>query len=423
MTQQVRAAPDVIDPERLRDLRRMKMLATGLLVLAALVYLVARANEEDGPGWVGYVRAFAEAAMVGALADWFAVTALFRYPLGLPIPHTAIIPKRKDQIGRSLGEFVQGNFLTRDVLAERLHGVHAGRRLGQWLAEPEHAERAAGFAGDAMKGVVEVLDDRDVQTALGGMVERRLRQVDVAPLLAKAVDVSVEGGHHQRLLDAVLKGVAGFLDENRSTLRGRLQQESPWWVPEPIDDRIFKKIFDGVQHFLGDVAAAPDHEVRRSIEERIRSLAEQLRDDPVMIAKVTALRDELLSHPEVQAWFESLWGSVKSSMLDAVGDPTSELRVRVTAGLRTFGVRLAADPDLQAKIDDWLERTLAYVVDNYKGEVADLIATTVQRWDGNDTSRRIELQVGRDLQFIRINGTVVGGIAGLLIHTTGHALF
>ena len=264
----------VSDPARLRDLRRMKAFATGLLVLAAVVYLIARANEDDGAAWVGYVRAFAEAAMVGALADWFAVTALFRYPLGLPIPHTAIIPKRKDQIGRSLGEFVEGNFLTREVLAERLEGVHAGRRLGQWLAVPEHAARASGFAGDAAKGVIEVLDDRDVQSALGGMVERRLRQVDVAPLLAKAVDVSVEGGHHQRLLDAVLTGVSTFLDENRATLRGHLQQESPWWVPEPVDDRIFKKIFNGVQHFLTDVGGDPDHEVRRSIEERAIALAD-----------------------------------------------------------------------------------------------------------------------------------------------------
>jgi uncharacterized membrane-anchored protein YjiN (DUF445 family) len=255
------------------------------------------------------------------------------------------------------------------------------------------------------------------------MVERRLRQVDVAPLLAKAVDVSVEGGHHQRLLDAALAGVSTFLDENRTTLREHLQHESPWWVPEPVDDRIFKKIFNGVQHFLTDVGGNPDHEVRRSIEERALALAERLRDDPVMIAKVTDLRDELLSHPEVQAWLESLWGSVKSSVLDAAGDPTSELRIRLTSGLQTLGARLAADVELQEKIDDWLERTVVYVVDNYKSEVADLIATTVERWDSQDTSRRIELQVGRDLQFIRINGTVVGGIAGLLIHTSGQLLF
>ncbi len=214
-----------------------------------------------------------------------------------------------------------------------------------------------------------------------------------------------------------------FLDENRATLRGRLQQESPWWVPEPVDDRIFNKIFNGVQHFLADVEGDPDHEVRQSIEQRILHLAEQLRSDPVMIAKVDELKDEFLSHPEVDAWFGSLWGSVKRTMLDAADDPSSELRVRLSAGLRSFGGRLAADAELQAKLDDWLERALAYVVDNYKGEVADLIATTVERWDSHDTSRRIELQVGHDLQFIRINGTVVGGIAGLGIYTVGQWLF
>jgi uncharacterized membrane-anchored protein YjiN (DUF445 family) len=401
----------------------MKLIATGLLVLAAGVYLLAQANEAGGPAWVGYVRAGAEAAMVGALADWFAVTALFRHPLGLPIPHTAIIPNRKDQIGRSLGEFVQGNFLTRDVLAERLAGVHAGRRVGAWLAEPVHAARATAVAADALRGVLEVLDDRDVEDALGGMVERRLRQVEVAPLLARAIDVSLEGGHHQRALDAIIKGVGTFLEENRATLREALKKESPWWVPEPIDDRIFNKIFTGVHRFLDDIEGSPDHEVRVSIEQRIVALAERLRTDPEMIVRAEELWHELLSHPEVQAWFGSLWGSVRKAALSAADDPTSDLRVRVSGGLRQFGARLATDTELQAKVDDWLERTLAYVVDNYKSEVADLIATTVERWDGQETSRRIELQVGHDLQFIRINGTVVGGIAGVLIYTVGQLLF
>ena len=264
----VRPLMAVSDPARLRDLRRMKAFATGLLVLAAVVYLIARANEDDGAAWVGYVRAFAEAAMVGALADWFAVTALFRYPLGLPIPHTAIIPKRKDQIGRSLGEFVEGNFLTREVLAERLEGVHAGRRLGQWLAVPDHAERASGFAGDAAQG-----RHRGARRPRRPVGARRHGRAAVAPDRRGAA-----AGEGRRRLGrgwpppAAARrrahGLSTFLDENRATLRGQLQQESPWWVPEPVDDRIFKKIFNGVQHFLSDVGGDPDHEVRRSIEER-----------------------------------------------------------------------------------------------------------------------------------------------------------
>ncbi len=400
----------------------MKAFATGMLVAAAVVYLIARANEDGAEAWVGYVRAGAEAAMVGALADWFAVTALFRHPLGIPIPHTAIIPKRKDQIGRSLGEFVQGNFLTHEVLSQRLASVHVGQRIGHWLSEPAHAERAAGAVTDAMRGTIEVLDDRTVQEGIGGLVERRLRATEVAPLLGRVIDASVEGGHHQRLLDAVMTGVSGFLDDNRGTMRLRLDKESPWWVPEPIDDRVFKKIFGGVQRFLADVRADPNHEVRASIEERIVKLADRLRNDPEMIAKAEELKHELLSHPEVQAWLQSLWGELKRGMLAAADDPDSELRRRLTDGLSNVGRRVASDPELQAKVDDWVERAVAYVVDNYKGEVADIIASTVERWDGADTARRIELQVGRDLQFIRINGTVVGGLAGLAIHAVGETL-
>jgi len=409
------------DLERARQLRRMKLFATGLLVVAAVVFAVARANE-DHATWIGYVRATAEAAMVGALADWFAVTALFRHPLGLPIPHTAIVAKRKDDIGRSLGEFVQGNFLTRDVIVDRLAGVAVGRRVGAWLSQPRNAERAAAAVADAMGGVIEVLDDRDVQETIGGAVERRLRETDVAPLLAKAIDVAIEGDHVQRLLDGVLVGLGRFLDDNRVTFRERLEQESPWWVPESIDDRIFEKIFGAVQRFLADVQEAPEHEVRSSIDVRIRALADRLRTDPGLIAKCEQAKRELIEHPEVQAWLQSLWGELKRSMLTAAGDADSELRRRLVDAIERGGRRLTVDAELQAKLDGWVERFVAHVVENYKGEVAGLISSTVERWDAADTSRRFELQVGRDLQFIRINGTVVGGLAGLLIHTVSQLL-
>jgi uncharacterized membrane-anchored protein YjiN (DUF445 family) len=408
------------DLDRLRALRRMKVVATALLVAAAVVFIVARSNE--GPAWVGYVEAFAEAAMVGALADWFAVTALFRYPLGIPIPHTAIIPRRKDQIGRSLGQFVQEHFLTKEVLAERLHGAHVGRRLGLWLREPENAERAADAVADAMRGTISVLDDRDVQDAIGGLVQRRLEDTPVAPLVGKAIDVAVEGGHHQRLLDAVLRGLSSFLEDNRATLRARLEEESPWWIPEPVDERIFRKIFNGVQRFLADVGGDPQHEVRIAIDGRVRRFAERLRDDPAMVARGEEVKRDLLAHRDVQAWLQSLWGELKQAMLDAAGDPQSELRRRLTVGLARAGERIVIDRELQAKLDGWVERVVGYVVDNYRGEAAALISSTVERWDSADTSRRIELQVGRDLQFIRINGTVVGGLAGVVIHAISESL-
>ena len=397
-------------------------MATGLLVLVTLVFLLARWGEESA-SWLGYVRAFAEAAMVGALADWFAVTALFRHPLGIPIPHTAIIPNRKDQIGASLGEFVQTNFLTRDVLGERLAAARAGERLGDWLASPENAARAGGAVADALRGTLQVIDDRDVSQGLERMVAARVQQVPVAPLVSRAISLAMEGGHQERLLDSMLVGVSGFLNDNRPSLRERLQHESPWWVPEPIDNRIFDKMFNGVQTFLADVHDDPHHEVRASINQRLAALADRLRDDPELLKRGEELKDELLAHPEVRAWLGRLWGDVKRTTLHATMHPDSELRLRIDASLMSLGRRLQTDVELQRKVDDWLVSTVGYLVDHYRGEVAELISSTVAKWDGPATSRRMELQVGRDLQFIRINGTLVGGLAGLVIYTVSQVLF
>ncbi len=408
-------ATERLDEQRADDLRRMKWVATGLLVAVAAVFVAMR-SFDDRSGWVGYVEAFAEAAMVGALADWFAVTALFRHPLGLPIPHTAIIPRRKDQIGHSLGTFVQENFLTEELLNERLSKAHVGARLGEWLGHPANALRASSAAGDVIRGALEVVDDAAISGSIEAMVERRIRATPVSPLVGRAIDLAVEGGHHQRLLDATLTGLGRFLDDHRTTFRERLQHESPWWVPETIDDRIFDKIFNGVHRFLQDVGHDPTHPVRRSIDDRIVGFAERLRDDPELVRKGEELKAELLAHPDVRAWIASLWGEVKRSLDQAAVDPDSELRRRMTFSLSQLGQRLRHDPDLQATVDRWVASAGSYLVANYRHEVAAMISSTVERWDAQSTSRRLELQVGRDLQFIRINGTVVGGLAGVVIH-------
>ena len=410
------------DLERRAALRKMKVVATALFAVVTVVFFIARWEEEQHD-WVGYIRAFAEAAMVGALADWFAVSALFRHPLGLPIPHTAIVPHRKDQIGRSLGEFVQTNFLTREVLHERLAGANVGKRLGDWLADERNATKAGEGVGDLLRGALEVLDDRDVATAVETLIERRVRATPVAPLVGKAIDLAVEGGHHQRLLDAVLTGLGGFLEDNRATFRERLEHESPWWIPESIDDRLFAKIYGAVHSFLADVGTDSNHEVRRSIDARVVAFADRLRSDPELLAKGEELKIELLAHPDVRAWLGSVWGELKRNTVDALDNPHSELRRRLDQSLARLGQRLATEAALQAKVDDWVMRAAGHVVDHYRGEVADLIAGTVAKWDGKATGERMELQVGRDLQFIRINGTIVGGLAGLVIYTVSQLLF
>ena len=402
----------------------MKGFATLLLVVAAVVYFIARANQDGGAPWIGFVRATAEAAMVGAFADWFAVTALFKHPLGLPIPHTAIIPKRKDDIGEGLGEFVQSNFLTGEVVAEKLQGVQMSKRLGLWLRERANAESTVSEVAVVVAAISDVLsDDDDVRLMVDSLVRDRLGRVPVAPILGRVIDAGMDGEHHHELYNTVLKASANFLDDNRTTFRRRLTNESPWWVPEPIDDRIFDKIYSAIMTFLREVDGNPQHHIKRDIDFRSREFAERLRSDERLIEQGEQLKQELLDHPEFQEWTKDLWSSLQRGFGDATRDADSDVRRRITDAIVTLAVRLVEDPELQAKVDHWLESIVVYLAEAGRGEIGNLIANTVEGWDPNDTADRIELQVGRDLQFIRINGTLVGGLAGFVIHAISEIFF
>ncbi|MDH3705922.1 MAG: DUF445 domain-containing protein [Acidimicrobiia bacterium] len=414
-------ASSAADLYRAQDLRRMKVFATSLLVVAAVVYVVAR-TLGDRTGLLGAVEATAEAAMVGALADWFAVTALFRHPLGIPIPHTAIIPTRKDAIGVSLGEFVRHNFLDHAVLAERVRSVEPSRRIAAWLGEAEHRRSVTRQLGAVVRAGSEVLDDPAVRQGFESVVVGRIEQTPVAPTAGRVLEFAIEGGHHQAVLEAGLRAVRGILRDNEAVMRQQLGEESPWWVPEPLDDRVFDRLFVGITGFLTELADNRDHPLRRSVDERAAEFARQLRTSPEMRAKADELKAELLDHPRLREWTNDLWTSITAAVVDAADEPDSELRRRIEDALEAASHRLATDPELAARVDEWLVSATQYVADQAGDEVAELISSTVARWDAADTSRRIELQVGRDLQFIRINGTVVGGLAGLVIYLVSHLL-
>ncbi len=406
-----------------QQLRRMKVVATSMLVLAAVIFVVARGLEESN-GWAGYVRATAEAAMVGALADWFAVTALFKHPLGLPIPHTAIIPKRKNEIGEGLGDFVQSNFLTGDVVAEKLATVEVSRRLAEWLSDRDNARSIVSEVATVVGTVSDVLrDDEDVRALVDSLVRDRLGRVPVAPILGRVIDAGMDGDHHHTVYNAALSGAANFLEDNRTTFRRRMTQESPWWVPEGIDDHIFGKIYSAVQAFLREVDDNPEHSFKRDLDGRARELAERLRDDETLIAQGEKLKQELLDHPDFQLWTKDLWSSLQGNLSDATREPDSDVRSRIEDAVVAVAARLKEDTALQAKIDDWVVQVIVYLAEQGRGEIGALIANTVEGWDAEETSDRIELQVGRDLQFIRINGTLVGGLAGFLIYTASELFF
>ena len=413
------------DLVRRRDLRRMKTVSAGLLGVAAVAYIVAerlaRSQGDDVATWVLYLRAAAAAGMVGGLADWFAVTALFRHPLGLPVPHTAIIPTRKDAIGRSLGDFVSTYFLVPDIVRERVRRVRPAARAGAWLAVAENAERVAGELATAVRAVFGVLRDDDVQAVLEQLVTRRLVALPAGPALGRVLAEVVSDGSHRRLVDLSIVNAHRWMTENRTSVVAAVARQAPAWSPRFVDERVAERVYAEVLRVLTDVRDHPDHELRASFDRFLASYADDLQHDEETQRQADAAKTALLEHPQVRQAVAEAAATVRRVALEAVDDQDGELRRWVRDGIVSFGTRLAGDADLQAKVDGWLEDAAAHVAGTYSGELTTLITDTVDRWDGPQTARRIELQVGRDLQFIRINGTVVGALAGLVIEVLTHA--
>ncbi|NYI08173.1 DUF445 domain-containing protein [Allostreptomyces psammosilenae] len=402
-------------------MRRMKLVATGFLAVATVVFVLARWAEASGAGpWAGYVQAAAEAGMVGALADWFAVTALFRRPLGLPIPHTAIIPTRKDAIGTSLADFVGDNFLSEEVIRRRLSGMGIGARLGGWLAEPANAERTTAELSTAVRGVLRVLRDEDVQTVIARAVTQRAARTQVSQPLGELLDRVVADGGHRGLVDLVCNQAHDWLVKHRDAVIDAVGSGAPGWTPRFVDERIGAAVHRELLRFVTDVRDDRQHAARGAVDRFLRDFANDLRNDPDTMMRTERLKIEALSRPELQQIVASAWRGLREMIESAAEEPESELRARLRDAVRGLGRRLAEDPRLQGKVDAWLEDAAAYLVSTYRGEITSLITDTVASWDAEDTSRKIETQVGRDLQFIRINGTVVGALAGLVIYTLSH---
>lgn len=412
------------EEQKRRDLRRMKMVATGFLVGATILFFVMRYLEvRQGLGWAGYVRASAEAGMVGALADWFAVTALFRHPLGIKIPHTAIIPRKKDTIGDSLGDFVGENFLSEEVVREKLGRVQVSQRVGAWVAQKDNAERVTAELAQAARGVVTVLKDDVVQDLIEKVLVRKLLDKEVGPPLGKLLEGVLADGAHRHLVDLVCDRAYDWVTANQEMVLRVVHDRAPMWTPRFLDDMMADKLFTEVQGYAWAVKTDPEHPLRHAVDRFLSEFAKDLQSDPKTIERAEKVKQQVVDHPDVQKFIGQAWGVAKGMILDAAADPSSELRARVRDGLMGLGARLEEDAELRGRLDGWLADAAGYVVRHYRGEITTLITDTVAKWDAEETSRKIELQVGRDLQFIRINGTVVGALAGLVIYTVSQLVF
>lgn len=405
------------DAQRRVELNRMKAVATSLLGVAFAIFVAASFLEERYV-WAGFVRATAEAAMVGALADWFAVTALFRHPLGLKIPHTNIVARRKDQIAFSFGEFVKANFLSPEVIGGRLRSLNVARQAATWLSRPGNSEAITGSVMIGISAVVEVMKDEDVQQLIEQSVASRARKIQLAPLAGNLLDVVVSGQRQQELLNGILKLAAALMEENRPAIERKIGQELPWWLPHhSLTPAIYQKISRALERTLAEVSANPDHPLHGQFEALVDRFVADLKHSPEVMAREEALKEELLRHQVVREFSLALWSGWKRSLQRYRQGGPSSLREPIRQGLARLAEATLEDEALQDKLNRWVEDGALFLSAEYGYEVEQLIAQTIQRWDAQATSEKIELQIGRDLQFIRINGTVVGGLAGLVIYT------
>ncbi len=411
------------DAERQARLTKMKRLATGLLALSGVVFVVASIYESRYP-WLGYIRATAEASLVGGLADWFAVTALFRRPLGLPIPHTAIVATQKERIGRILGNFVQNHFLSREVIATRLRGVTPAERIARWLSQPDNARRVAQQFASGLAKMVESLPADDMQELVREAVRARVRATRVGPALGKTLSLVVQGNRHQELVDRAVDLAAKTVHENREMIRSQVRAETPWWVPGAIDDKIYQKILGAIENLLREMGSTPYHPVRQAFDRAIFDFVDRLQHSPEMIERAESLKAEWLDDPAVDELGEKLWDAARKAIVayaEKQGTQTattgSTELTGLAKGIASFGNSLLGNTSLLAELDDQIVEVTVTVAEQNRQEVADIIAQTIASWDPDATVQRIELAVGRDLQFVRINGTLVGGLVGLIIYT------
>jgi uncharacterized membrane-anchored protein YjiN (DUF445 family) len=406
------------DEERRRGLRRMRTVAVGLLVLAACVYVATLGSD----GFLGFVNAGAEASMVGAIADWFAVTALFKHPLGIPIPHTALVPKRKDELGKGLEEFVGENFLQEDVIRERVAAATISARVGDWLVDPANARRVVDEVADvAAIALGKVRDDHIADLVTQALVPR-FRDEPIAPLLGTTLMEVLRDDLHHGVVDLVLDEMHRWLVDNPDTFARVLGERAPWWAPPRLNEAVTTRIHGEAVAWVEDIISDPQHRAREALDSMLGQLAHDLLNDEETQSRAEAFKVRLLDHPQVVITAISLWKAMRSALLSSILDREGAARKRLLVELNLFAQRLREDAELRDRLDRTAADLTVFMIERYGAELTTVITHTIERWDGKEAARRIELHVGRDLQFIRINGTIVGGLVGVLIHAVSLAV-
>lgn len=395
----------------------MRRIASGLLLLMALVFVIARLLHDRHPA-VAFVGAFAEAAMVGAIADWFAVTALFRHPLGIPIPHTAIIPSNKERIGENLGNFLEHNFMSYEVVHGELERIDFAGSAAHWLNQGANAHAVAAQLTSAVPALLRMVEDRDAALFLRDALAGALKDVRLAPLLSQLLSVLVAGRQHHVLLEKVLGFVAAALEAHRPYIRQKVHEHSPRWIPKAIDEKFYERLMAGVQEMLADIQDE-NSQWRERFQTATEQLIAKLASSPEYEQKLRDLLDSSLGHPLLRSYLGEVWDDARLRLLADTGRADSKIAAHIEQALRSFSAALARNQAVQVKLNEWLRTFAAETIVAKRELIVDLVRRVIRSWDADTLASKFELHVGRDLQYIRINGTIVGGLVGLLLHAAG----
>lgn len=413
------------EAERRRVLRTHKIAVTSLLAVMAVIFVACSWAQSRGNGavWIGYVRAAAEAGMVGGLADWFAVTALFKYPMGIPIPHTAIIPNKKDQVAGVLSDFVSENFLNARTITDKVMAAGIPERVGRWLAQPENAERVSEEAGKFTVRMVEGVDPAEAEAFINAQLIDRLAEPIWAPPLGRALEGLIADGKVDPVVDDIVAWARRKVDGMEDTVVTMIDERMPRWAPRFAKELVGQRVYDEMVVFMEDVDTNEHHEARRAIRRQINQFAQDLQFDGEMISRVEELKSDVMGSAAVTSAAGGIWEQLSASIVAQASDGRSGLRRKAAASAREWGQKLVDDPSVRTDAERTLEKVTHFAAENGAGQIVGIIAETIERWDGEEAADKIELMVGKDLQFIRLNGTIVGALAGLAIYTVSQLLF
>ena len=409
------------DELKKKQLRNHKLLATGLFLLMAVIFITTTILEKRNPAlWIGYIRAFSEAAMVGALADWFAVTALFHHPLGLKIPHTNLIEKSKEKIGDNLGSFVVSNFLSPQNIRPYIQKLKISNFLGDWLQKEKNSEALVNNLSEIILDIVNKLEDELVVKFIGNKAKEMSDDLKINQILGNGIEYILQKNDHQKLITNLSSQIKNYVLENYEMVRERVKKESYKLIPSFVDEKIAEKITSGLSSYFEEVENDQNHSLRNEITQKILDFSKDLKENPKYEADFNALKEDFLKPEKVQQYAQDIWNSLKKTLIDELNAEQSSLKNYARKNLAEFSENLRTDEKLQYKIDHWIRVTAYKYILRNTNKFGELISETVGNWQGKELSQKLELEVGKDLQFIRINGTLVGGLVGLIIYTIAH---